>query len=1168
MKFLLPVLLLTAVFVTARAADDPVAPPLPDAVGGGWTDGGALGAYFANPNLAGEPAFTRRDVRVAFDWGKFLPVGGSTTGPLHSFPRQNFSVRWTGGVLPKFREDYTFAVTSASGVRLKVKPDGAADWKTLVDSWEKGGTFRSDPVSLVSGKRCEVVLEYRQLAGPAAVELRWGSSSAPEQVIDPAVAQGLNLTLWQSYIWADAMKTYRFEDPKTVDSHGFPNAATAKFFIGEGGQANDGVYGISFNGQAEMKCFASDFQAGGETHNGTLPKGSGYNPANDTTTATVENKQALGIRNLVFNEPSHNVDGKPVAGITDLRIMRPLAPGSPTPHNPGDVIYAPMKKMLEPYTCVRWLQIANIASAADWDKRSHVADAEFSRGGFWGEDVGGECWEMLVMLANESGKDLYATLPVAASDAYIEKFANLIRYGSDGVEPYTQETENPTYPPLNPNLRLYVEVGNEIWNWSFGSTTLAKNLSAFAVRDSSEEGKIINYDGAFKTPIDPSSGKGTSDGNRIRRWVALRSVRATDVFRRVMGDSAIGSRIRPLLESQYQNSNNNTFSSLNFLDRWFNNGDGDHVSDPHPVRHWIWGAGAATYYGVGNETGKQDEVAFPDPGFDAVKLEYGAERPAPAGSPWKSSGAAAIYRTDRKSVVSFTPGVTNHMAPAKAVGCTIRVDKPLYLRALGAWMRANVGVHPYTLMLIGPDGPVARTTLKSGTITDVWYWGQIEGAAPQLIPGVDYHLLATNAGNPLRFFVEPVAIVSGEGFQVTGAVRVAPGAGEDPKSWNLEQTAQGALSYGPLSVMASESPTSPEQEILPQPTTGDQAAVLRAGGELTSTVNFPKPGKFALRLNAAGKVFPYLPFSITVDGNPASPMGQRDERAGPDFVRDGFGRSPRDLNVNWGSAVFTIEKPGPVEIKIRAADKGDGWMVFDNIEIASVDALIGSGFGAGQANGGVKEADYIKMLTLDGALAKGFGLEYVAYEAGWSLGGDIEAIPLQTWCKFADPRVEKINDDAQNLFTSAGGFMNVWGVYIYCPQRDMLNAISYPLMKSITGIASRLPEPPTNGVPVPGALNAENATKWSPESNKPALPARGDWKSWAFLTPDAGVWNLTVTTSGEGSWDLEVDGMKVVCGKAGETATVPVRLVGGQHGARLRNTGGSLTLQSIDLTKP
>ena len=47
------------------------------AVGGGWSSGGVVGDYFANPDLAGLPAFTRREVRLRFDWGPGRPVEGS-----------------------------------------------------------------------------------------------------------------------------------------------------------------------------------------------------------------------------------------------------------------------------------------------------------------------------------------------------------------------------------------------------------------------------------------------------------------------------------------------------------------------------------------------------------------------------------------------------------------------------------------------------------------------------------------------------------------------------------------------------------------------------------------------------------------------------------------------------------------------------------------------------------------------------------------------------------------------------------------------------------------------------------------------------------------------------------------------------------------------------------
>ena len=60
--------------------------------GGGYTDAGMTGEYFANADLQGEPRFVRKDIRLMFDWETLLPVGGSTSEPYKSFPHDNFIV--------------------------------------------------------------------------------------------------------------------------------------------------------------------------------------------------------------------------------------------------------------------------------------------------------------------------------------------------------------------------------------------------------------------------------------------------------------------------------------------------------------------------------------------------------------------------------------------------------------------------------------------------------------------------------------------------------------------------------------------------------------------------------------------------------------------------------------------------------------------------------------------------------------------------------------------------------------------------------------------------------------------------------------------------------------------------------------------------------------------
>ena len=86
----------------------------------------------------------------------------------------------------------------------------------------------------------------------------------------------------------------------------------------------------------------------------------------------------------------------------------------------------------------------------------------------------GVAFEHIVALCNAANKDLWITIPhLAVEDApvgqdnFVTKLAKLIRFGSDGVEPFSSPQVNPAFPPLNPNLRVYVEYSNEIWSSGF-----------------------------------------------------------------------------------------------------------------------------------------------------------------------------------------------------------------------------------------------------------------------------------------------------------------------------------------------------------------------------------------------------------------------------------------------------------------------------------------------------------------------------------------------------------------------------------------------------------------------------------------------------------------------------------------------------------------------------
>ena len=89
----------------------------------------------------------------------------------------------------------------------------------------------------------------------------------------------------------------------------------------------------------------------------------------------------------------------------------------------------------------------------------------------------GMSFEYMVELCNVSNTDLWLSTPHLLTPDATDKLARLIAFGSDGADPYEGPTANPVYPPLKPELNVYVEFSNEIWQWPndvFAQTIWAK----------------------------------------------------------------------------------------------------------------------------------------------------------------------------------------------------------------------------------------------------------------------------------------------------------------------------------------------------------------------------------------------------------------------------------------------------------------------------------------------------------------------------------------------------------------------------------------------------------------------------------------------------------------------------------------------------------------------
>lgn len=84
---------------------------------------------------------------------------------------------------------------------------------------------------------------------------------------------------------------------------------------------------------------------------------------------------------------------------------------------------------------------------------------------YFGGDRGtGIAFEYMVRLCNATGLDLWICVPHLATDSFVRKLARLIRFGSDGTEPYEGPQADPVFPPLDPDLKVWVEYSNEIWS--------------------------------------------------------------------------------------------------------------------------------------------------------------------------------------------------------------------------------------------------------------------------------------------------------------------------------------------------------------------------------------------------------------------------------------------------------------------------------------------------------------------------------------------------------------------------------------------------------------------------------------------------------------------------------------------------------------------------------
>jgi hypothetical protein len=199
------ILLATVGLIGARASQA--------GVGGGFTHAGLQGEYFrdsSGQHWTGQPVFTRSDVRINFAWQPVQDAYPNVIGSnSYDLPAQHFSVRWTGQVIARFSQSYTFTVAAHDGVQLKIKPADGSAWTTLADHESPTGTATtSGSYKMMAGKPYALELDYYQSSGPAVLRLAWSSRDTPEEIIGPLAHSGIMNPEWNA-AYTDIVKGAR-----------------------------------------------------------------------------------------------------------------------------------------------------------------------------------------------------------------------------------------------------------------------------------------------------------------------------------------------------------------------------------------------------------------------------------------------------------------------------------------------------------------------------------------------------------------------------------------------------------------------------------------------------------------------------------------------------------------------------------------------------------------------------------------------------------------------------------------------------------------------------------------------------------------------------------------------------------------------------------------------
>lgn len=343
----------------------------------------------------------------------------------------------------------------------------------------------------------------------------------------------------------------------TVDSSGYPMSdAYAVMFdyrkpcawIGQiddtdGAQMDvSGTYKLSFTGQATLSAKDGTFTIQNQV----------YTSGTNTTTADVVVPAGNALVAISFSNTKRVSTDSSGTGVTNVKMISPGYPANTT-----QLFTTAFESALAPFSTLRSMDWTSANSCpfygdadnkTDWNERHLPTDYCFDD--FGSHKYQSTPWEYIIQLANETSKNLWINIPIAATDDYITQLATLIKN------------------TLNSGLNVYVEYANEVWNWGFPQT----NYNQMAAEDEVSKGSNLNNDGS------------TDRYEWGRRRYSKRSVEISNFFKNVFGAGAINTRVRVVNAWQMGG-----YGSVDSVMTWVNNTYGS-------PKNYFYALSCAPYY--------------------------------------------------------------------------------------------------------------------------------------------------------------------------------------------------------------------------------------------------------------------------------------------------------------------------------------------------------------------------------------------------------------------------------------------------------------------------------------------------------------------------------------------------------------------------------------------